>query len=342
MEESSEWSERLAMYAMDMWEDRPDVKIFVSRRIDIDSVLVDNPLYVPVRCGAVFDKENPRGLLGDNTGDNISEKRGSFCEFTVQYWAWKNEQADYYGLCHYRRYLSFSGQKYRTADHGLVSCAVLTPGSMERFGLLNSETMVNEIAQYDLVIPQPAPVERMPLPHGNARTVRQLWEAHDGIFFEKKVIDRMFGLIEELAPEYSAAAKEYFNSNLHRGYNCYVMKNELFDRLCRFQFPIMEALEQELDTIDFSAGMRRTPAYVGEMLFGVFLHQVLYHEQWRVSQRQLVLFGETQAMSRPALAKWYVNYGLDRAVRAAVKPFFPLGSKRREACKAFYYKITRS
>ena len=60
MEERSEWSERLAMYAMDMWEDRPDVKIFVSRRIDIDSVLVDNPLYVPVRCGAVFDKENPR------------------------------------------------------------------------------------------------------------------------------------------------------------------------------------------------------------------------------------------------------------------------------------------
>lgn len=224
----------------------------------------------------------------------------------------------------------------------MVSCAVLTPGSMERFGLLNSETMVNEIAQNDLVIPQPAPVERMPLPHGNARTVRQLWEAHDGIFFEKKVIDRMFGLIEELAPEYSTAAKEYFNSNLHRGYNCYVMKNELFDRLCRFQFPIMEALEQELDTIGCSAGMRRTPAYVGEMLFGVFLHQVLYHEQWRVSQRQLVLFGETQAMSRPALAKWYVNYGLDRAVRAAVKPFFPLGSKRREACKAFYYKITRS
>lgn len=92
MEERSEWSERLAMYAMDMWEDRPDVKIFVSRRIDIDSVLVDNPLYVPVRCGAVFDKENPRGLLGDNTGDNISEKRGSFCEFTVQYWAWKTNR----------------------------------------------------------------------------------------------------------------------------------------------------------------------------------------------------------------------------------------------------------
>ena len=32
----------------------------------------------------------------------------TFNELTVQYWAWKNVQADYYGLCHYRRYLSFS------------------------------------------------------------------------------------------------------------------------------------------------------------------------------------------------------------------------------------------
>ena len=101
-------------------------------------------------------------------------------------------------------------------------------------------------------------------------------------------------------------------------------------------------MERELDTTGYTAKMRRTPAYVGEMLFGIFLHQVLHHEQWRVSQRQLVLFGETRAMSRQELARWYLNYGLDRAVRAAVKPLFPLGSKRREACKAFYYKITRS
>ena len=65
-------------------------------------MVVDNPLYVPVRCGAALD-ENDKGnaIMGDNTGDNISEKRISFCEYTVQYWAWKNYDADYYGLCHY-------------------------------------------------------------------------------------------------------------------------------------------------------------------------------------------------------------------------------------------------
>ena len=56
--------------------------IFVSHRIDIESELVDNPLYIPVRCGAVFDDKNPMKILGDDTGENISEKRMSFCEFT--------------------------------------------------------------------------------------------------------------------------------------------------------------------------------------------------------------------------------------------------------------------
>ena len=33
-----------------------DIKIFVSHRIDLDSKVLDNPLFIPVRCGAVFDK----------------------------------------------------------------------------------------------------------------------------------------------------------------------------------------------------------------------------------------------------------------------------------------------
>lgn len=77
---------------------KPDIKIFVSHRIDLDAETIDNPLYVNVRCGAVFDKRENVDMLGDDTGDNISEKRDMYNELTVQYWAWKNVEADYYGL----------------------------------------------------------------------------------------------------------------------------------------------------------------------------------------------------------------------------------------------------
>ena len=91
--------------------ENPDIKIFVSHRIDQESELIDNPIYIPVRSGAVFDKRTDVKLLGDDTGDNICEKNKSYCETTTQYWAWKNVEADYYGLCHYRRYFSFADEK---------------------------------------------------------------------------------------------------------------------------------------------------------------------------------------------------------------------------------------
>lgn len=47
------------------------------------------------------------GFKSDATGDNIAALNSSYCELTVQYWAWKNTQSDYVGLCHYRRLMNF-------------------------------------------------------------------------------------------------------------------------------------------------------------------------------------------------------------------------------------------
>lgn len=265
-----------------MPEGKADIKIMVSRRIDVESVCIDNPLYLPMRCGAVFDSNPNAEFPGDDTGDNISEKRSSFCELTVEYWAWKNLKADYYGLCHYRRYLSFSDQQYHMNDHGLVPRPMLTEREMRRFQLLDAEHMSKEIQRYDLIIPQAADVSKMPLPHGSGSTVRELWEAHDGIFFQKSVIPMMFELIEELTPQYAVSAEEYFSSGWHCGYNCYIMRRELFERLCTFQFQILFELEKRLGQIDYPQEFQRTLGYVGEMLFGIFTWHLMRHEHWRI------------------------------------------------------------
>ena len=315
---------------------KPEIRIFVSRRIDVDSVSVPNSLYVPVRCGAVFDP-SASPIQGDDTGDNISQKRMTFCELTVQYWAWKNREADYYGLCHYRRYLSFSGKAYRLNEHGLVLWPELTKRAMQRFGLLDEKKMRETISAYDLVIPQPAPVEKIPLPHGKARTVGTLWEAHDGIFFHKRIIGRMFELIAQLAPAYLQAAEEYFSGRWHCGYNCYVMNRELFGRLCELQFPILNALEKE----GYGEGeFSRSPAYIGEMLFGIFCYHAEVYEKKKILKVPLVWFSETTpAKNRLEQFQRTVAFWTDKAVRKLAAPFFPLGSKRRETLKQYYRHI---
>lgn len=323
--------------------DLPDIAIMVSRRIDVNSLVIENPLYYPMRCGAVYDDNSNSSIPGDDTGDNVSYKRENYCELTVQYWAWKNLNVDYYGLCHYRRYFSFANKKYPTNEHGLVPRPVLNERELLRFRLLDAEYMVEEISKYDMIVPQAADVKKMPLPQGTAGTVRDLWEAHDGIFFEKSIIDLMFECIYSLTPQYAQSAEEYFSGSMNRGYNCYIMHRSLFEQLCIFQFLIMDALEDRLKSTPLIGDKKRTVAYIGEMLFGIFTYHIIKTEHWNVCEKQLVYFDSTELMqSRLQIAYHILRFWMDQIVRVAAKPLFPLGSRRRELGKQLYFKLTRN
>lgn len=64
----------------------------------------EDSMYVPLHVGRANAQD--LGFLGDDTGDSISSQNPYFCELTGMYWLWKNyHDADYIGICHYRRYL---------------------------------------------------------------------------------------------------------------------------------------------------------------------------------------------------------------------------------------------
>ena len=69
----------------------------------------DDDVYLPIHVGKAGQKDI--GFIGDDTGENISYKNANYCELTGMYWAWKNLQADYIGLCHYRRYFTNSNPR---------------------------------------------------------------------------------------------------------------------------------------------------------------------------------------------------------------------------------------
>lgn len=51
-------------------------------------------IYTPIQVGKAIS-EYDLGIIGDDTGDNISQKNPSYCELTAQYWAWKNVDCRY-------------------------------------------------------------------------------------------------------------------------------------------------------------------------------------------------------------------------------------------------------
>ena len=80
------------------------VKIFVVCHKEAE--VPNDDVYTPIHVGKAKSDLN-FGFIGDNTGDNISEKNSTYCEMTAHYWVWKNvrkEDAVYVGFCHYRRF----------------------------------------------------------------------------------------------------------------------------------------------------------------------------------------------------------------------------------------------
>lgn len=68
-----------------------------------------NDVYTPIHVGRAISKykDEMADMIGDDTGENISEKNPMYCELTAQYWAWKNlKDVKYIGFCHYRRFFN--------------------------------------------------------------------------------------------------------------------------------------------------------------------------------------------------------------------------------------------
>lgn len=286
--------------------DKPDVKIFVSHRIDQDSATIDNPLYIPVRCGAIFDDREGVEMLGDDTGDNISDRRMSFCELTVLYWAWKNVEADYYGLCHDCRYMIFPDKEYKTdkANWSQIVCEHLLPDTVKDFGLTDSEKMRQIIAGNDAVLPQCVDITECNTPNGYRKSIGEFWKTFEGEFIADDGIQLLVDCTENVAPQYVEMLNNYLSSSQSFNLNCFVLKKTVFLNLCEFLFPILFQIESRLDMKHSSKKAAQTLNRFGEILIGAFLYHT--SQQGESISGQTVYFIDTQRVDEslpPAFPK---------------------------------------
>ena len=79
-------------------------------RMPIDGV------YMPLQVGRALHPNVDLGMTCDNTGDNISQLNAQYSELTGLYWMWKNCDADYQGLVHYRRHFAKNDSAKRHGD----------------------------------------------------------------------------------------------------------------------------------------------------------------------------------------------------------------------------------
>lgn len=204
--------------------------------------------------------------IGDDTGDNISEKNGLYNEMTSIYWAWKNYEKlgnpDYIGHFHYRRHLAI-----KDIDRSVYEAGNLDDNYLAE-SLGYSVDNVNELCQkFDMIIPK-------------AQWRASAYE-HYKRNFDVSELDEAVNVIHKFFPEYDGAVKKYLeNSNLYFC-NIFIMKKEIFFEYCNFIFKILEETEK---IVDFT----NKRMYISEWITGIFMQKKI-DENTKVGYRTTVV-----------------------------------------------------
>ena len=313
------------------------IKLFVSHRIDIDSFVIKNDIIASVYCGAVYKKDKwNKNIIGDNTGDNISELRMNFNELTVQYWVWKNVEADYYGLCHYRRYFALQNENDgHINEQNQIYLPFFTKRIIERYALDSEEKLKNLCKEYDLIIPKPADVKTIKAFGKQQNNVLELWQAYTGYFFDKGGIELLLKTINKIKPQYYQCAVDYFKQDKHRGYNCYLMRKDLFFELCDFQFSVLFDMYKSIKDTDELKQYPRSFGYMGEILYGIYLNSLI---DKNIRQKEVrLVFTENNSINNSFISKMIVllkYYG-----KTILLKYF--SASLQKVVKRLYHKILK-
>ena len=197
-----------------------------------DTVYSDD-VYIPIHVGRAVSKfkEEMTYMIGDDTGDNISKKNPYYCELTAQYWAWKNLDCEYVGLCHYRRYFQDK---------------------------ITENYIKNKVdSGYDIVLVKPI--------HSKRNLGNRLVDAT--CLEEVYIFTEVF---KKLHPSLYSNFIEHLGCNVLSPYNMFVANKSLFDEFASFQFELLEELEKYILPSNYSR-MRRVYGYLSEVLLSFYI-----------------------------------------------------------------------
>lgn len=318
-----------------MAQDTPAIKILVA--CHKPTVVPNSDLYLPVQLGAV-SAEPIFGMQPDDEGENISDRNFSFCELSAQYWGWKNlgPEVDYVGQCHYRRYFCFDGRNHLRNDHAQIEVPRLTPTSSVQLRLDDDELIAERVEECDMVVPVRWDVRHVPTPQGPKPSIRSHMVAYD--LLNEEDFDTLVSLCERLQPAYAPYVSAYLNGHTYQGYNCFIARRSLFDRLCSFEFDVLQAFDAQFNYEGLSAARQRIAGYLGEVLISAFTMKLEDEGGLRIAQWPLTFFQDTPTPER-LIDEWNAGVPdvgmshptLAQQVRATL---LPPGSRRLELARA--------
>lgn len=258
---------------------QPSVKILVGYHKP--AVLLKSDVLVPIHLGrALATKASKDGamsqedyqwmldnMIGDDTGDNISNLNREFCELTAIYWAWKNYDKlgnpDYIGFMHYRRHFIFNENlnEYYKNEFGLYEIKNITKDYINNIKLNDKD--INSFIKKtfaDFYI---------------TRKIKTLYSVKEHFckdlsFLNSQDLEKCAQEIISNYPKYKETVTNYLNSNSNYWYGSFIMRKDLFFEYCDWLFNILFKLEKKINRKNYSVQSNRILAFLAERLLGIF------------------------------------------------------------------------
>lgn len=263
------------------------IKIFVTHTPNKDNQMITDDIFQNVVAGAFYHKGDlPRGVLGDNTGDNISEKNKSYCELTTQYWAWKNTDYDYYGFCHYRRFFSFSKEALKETQWGTVECEYLSEATQKKL-CLNRKSVEKYVEGYDFLIAKAIPTKQL-----GAKTIRKHYDNARELYV--KDFDCMMDIIREKYPDIYPWAEKYSKGGVSYPCNMFIMKKAIFQEYNEFLFDVLDEFEKRTDLTRYCVQSLRVTGHLAERLLGIYYLYLQGQNKYKLDEIQIALIHHTE------------------------------------------------
>lgn len=289
--------------------------------------------YLPIHVGAALAAEPIPSMQPDDEGDNISERNPRFCELSAQYWAWKHVDAEYVGMCHYRRYFCFDGMEHEANDHAQIEVSDLTPETSSEFRLDDDALIAQTVSRYDMIIPAQWDVRGVYTPKGPKRNVAKHMIAYGLV--TKDILKKLDKIVAKRQRAYRTDLRDYLSGSRYIGYNCFIARHDLFEKLCAFEFDVLREFDETYDFGDEPEAAERVCGYLGEILLSTFVLHLQRTGKASIAEFPLVFFKYTYGEEELAelLAKGPIVHEEEAPGAAAriKERLLPYGSRRRAA-----------
>lgn len=230
-------------------------------------LLTEDRIYRPLHVGKALSKSD-LGFIGDNTGDNISEKNRNYSELTGLYWIWKNTNSEIVGLCHYRRY--FTNQKISIGMRLKRIYEWIAVMRNTRYGIhylrghknakliLKGSEISDILNAFDAILPFRRRFKITLLEHYRRK-------------HHSKDLEITRQIIEENHADYKSAFQEVMKKKELLPGNMFVMKRMVFEDYMEWLFAILFELEKRIDISDYDNYQKRIFGFISERLLDVWI-----------------------------------------------------------------------